>query len=272
MCEEVSGEIHEELSEQACEKDNEEIHEELSKQACEKDNEEIKVNPDKKLLIDYKGETYQRIPVKTHIVTDEDKIADVIVKYTTPVLQDGDIIFISEKIVACTQHRAIKLVDIKPRKLAVFLSKHVVKTNYGIGLAMPETMEMAIQECGTIRILFAAAVSFITKLFGKKGWFYRIAGEGARAIDGPCECTIPPYNEYVVLGPLKPEKVAKEISDAVNGHPVCIVDANDIACMALGCSHIEQYPKEFFENVLSDNPLGQDNEQTPVGIIRKINA
>ncbi|MEG0615277.1 MAG: coenzyme F420-0:L-glutamate ligase [Oscillospiraceae bacterium] len=232
---------------------------------------DLKCNPDKNLTIEYNGGKYQRIPVKTHIITDIDNINDVIVKYAKPFLEDGDIIFISEKIVACTQKRAIKLTDIKPRKLAVFLSKHVVKTNYGIGLAMPETMEMALRECGTLRILFAAAISVITKkIFHKSGWFYRVAGEGARAIDGPCEGTIPPYNEYVVLGPLKPQKVAAGISAAVGGNAVCIVDANDIACLALGCSHPKQFPDVFFEQVLRDNPLGQDNEQTPVGIIRKI--
>ena len=253
---------------------NTEIREDIAADAPAVDDavEVFMANPDKSLIIEYNGESYQRIPVKTHIITDADKITDVIEKYATPFLQEGDVIFISEKIVACTQRRAIKLTDIKPRRLAVFLSKHVVKTSYGIGLAMPETMEMAIRECGTLRILFAAVVSFITKLFGKKGWFYRIAGEGARAIDGPCDCTIPPYNEYVVLGPLKPEKVAAEISQVMKGAPICIVDANDIACMALGCSHPVEYPNAFFENVLRDNPLGQDNEQTPVGIIRKIKA
>ncbi len=233
-------------------------------------SEEIKANEGKSLAIEYDGKKYERIPVKTHIVTNEDKITDVIAKYTEGRLQDGDVVFISEKIVACTQGRAIKLTDIKPRKLAVFLSGHVVKTNYGIGLAMPETMEMALRECGTIRILFAAAVSVIMKLFGKSGWFYRVAGEGARAIDGPCEFTIPPYNEYVVLGPLKPEKEAVEISEAIGGHPVAIVDANDIGCRTLGCSHRSQYSDEFFNSILRDNPLGQDDEQTPVGIIRPI--
>lgn len=235
----------------------------------EENGEIFKSNPDKKLVIEYNGERYLRIPVKTHIITDADKITDVVHKYASPIAKEGDVIFISEKIVACTQKRAIKLTDIKPRKLATFLSRYVVKTNYGIGLAMPETMEMAIRECGTARILFAAAVSAVTKLFGLKGWFYRVAGERARAIDGPCEFTIPPYNEYVVLGPLKPAKVAKEISERMGGIPVCIVDANDIGCNALGCSHPKQYPKEFFTNVLRDNPLGQDNEQTPIGIIRK---
>lgn len=233
-------------------------------------SEEIKANAGKSLVIEYNGKKYERIPVKTHIVTKDDQITDVVAKYTAGKLQEGDVVFLSEKIVACTQNRAIKLTDIKPRKLAVFLSKHVIRTNYGIGLAMPETMEMAIRECGTIRILFAAAVSVVTKLFGLSGWFYRVAGEGARAIDGPCECTIPPYNEYVVLGPLKPEKEATRISAAIGGYPVCIVDANDIACKALGCSHKKQYPNAFFEQVLRDNPLGQDDEQTPVGIIRPV--
>ena len=56
---------------------------------------------------------------------------------------------------ACTQSRAIPMEDIKPRKLAVTLSRYVTKTP-GIGLGIPETMEMALQECGTLRILFAA--------------------------------------------------------------------------------------------------------------------
>ena len=117
--------------------------------------------------------------------------------------------FITEKAVACTQRRAIPMKDIHPRPLAKFLCKFVLKTPYGIGLGIPETMEMALQECGTIRILFAAAVSAVGKLFGIRGWFYKVAGYKARSIDGPCDYTLPPYNEYVVLGQTKwPRKSA----------------------------------------------------------------
>jgi hypothetical protein len=38
---------------------------------------------------------------------------------------------------------------------------------------MPETMEMALRECGRLRILFAAFISAVGKLFGVRGWFYR---------------------------------------------------------------------------------------------------
>ena len=54
-----------------------------------------------------------------------------------------------------------------------------------------------------------------------------MAGYRARSIDGPCHNTIPPYNHYVVLGPLKPDQVAKNIAARV-GYDVAIVDINDL--------------------------------------------
>lgn len=114
-----------------------------------------------------------------------------------------------KKAVACTQSRAIPMEDIKPRKLGVTLSRYVTKTPAGIGLGIPETMEMALQECGTLRILFAAFCSVIGKLFHQRGWFYIVAGPKARGIDGPTEGTIPPYDHYVVLTPDDPNGTAR---------------------------------------------------------------
>jgi len=158
--------------------------------------------------------------------------------------------------------------DIKPRKLAVFLSNRVTKSPWGIGLGIPETMEMALQECGTPRILFAAAVSAIGKLFGQSGWFYHVAGSKARGIDGPCDYTLPPYNEYVVLTPLSPDKSAMAIRDIINTHAI-IVDSNDKGCHVLGVSDVK-LDRNLYAQTLGDNPLGQAAEQTPCGIIRKV--
>ena len=97
-------------------------------------------------------------------------MAEVVNKYPKDKMRAGDILFISEKAVACTQSRAIPMEDIRPRKLAVTLSRYVTKTPAGIGLGIPETMEMALQECGTLRILFAAFCSILGKLLGRKGW------------------------------------------------------------------------------------------------------
>ena len=225
-------------------------------------------NQNKEAIITVDGKEYERIPVKTHVVTKDDNIVDVVSKYTSPLLKDGDIVFISEKCVACTQNRAIPLKDIKPGKLATFLSRFVTKTPHGIGLGMPETMHYAIKECGTWRILVAAACGAVGKLFGKKGWFYIVAGPKAASIDGPTPNTLPPYNEYVVLGPQNPDAVAKEIAAAIK-HDVCIVDINDLGGNILGCSDAHM-DKELLCAILKDNPLGQDHEQTPIGIIRAL--
>jgi hypothetical protein len=159
--------------------------------------------------------------------------------------------------------------DIKPRKLAKVLSHYVTKTPAGIGLGIPETMEMALRECGIPRIMFAAAASAVTKPFGKKGIFYQLAGYKASSIDGPTPNTLPPYNQCVVLGPDRPDEVAREISAHLRGIKVAIADINDISGVILGTSH-PGMDRQKIARILKDNPLGQDTEQTPMGIIRKI--
>ena len=216
-------------------------------------------NPGKQLVRTVDGVEYQRIPVKTHLITKADKMEDVVLQYAKDKMQAGDILFISEKAVACTQNRAIPMEDIKPRKLAVTLSRYVTKT--------PETMEMALQECGTLRILFAAFCSVIGKILGRKGWFYIVAGPKARGIDGPTEGTIPPYDHYVVLTPADPMGTSKKLAQAL-GHPVAIVDINDLGANILGFSEKEPSMDQIAK-ILGDNPLGQSSESTPMGIIRK---
>lgn len=212
---------------------------------------------------------FLRMPIKTHVVMKNDILIDVVKQYASEHLQQGDILFISEKIVAITQGRAIPLSEIHPRPLAVLLAKYVTKTPAGIGLGMPETMEMALKECGTPRILYASAASAVTKLLGKKGVFYEIAGYKASSIDGPTPNTIPPYNKHVVLGPDRPDEVAKEVSTALGGIRVAVVDINDLNGVILGASHSDM-DRKMLVRILKDNPLGQDHEQTPLGIIRPV--
>ena len=224
-------------------------------------------NPGKNLVRAVDGVDHLRIPVKTHLITDKDDMVDVVDKYPKGLMQPGDILFISEKAVACTQSRAIPMEDIHPRKLAVTLSRYVTKTPAGIGLGIPETMEMALRECGTLRILFAALCSVIGKILGRRGWFYNVAGPKARGIDGPTEGTIPPYDHYVVLTPADPMGTAKRLAQAL-GYPVAIVDINDLGANILGFSEKEP-TMEWLAKALGDNPLGQSSESTPMGILRK---
>ena len=124
---------------------------------------ELQSNPGKQAVRTVDGVDWLRLPIKTCLITNEHDMKNIVDEYAKPHLQAGDVLFISEKAVACTQNRAIPMEDIKPRKLAVTLSKYVTKTPHGIGLGIPETMEMALRECGVLRILFAAVCSVIGK-------------------------------------------------------------------------------------------------------------
>ena len=225
-------------------------------------------NINKNLEINIDGVNYARIPIKTHILTGADKLEIVSADYFKPHAIPGDILFISEKAVACIQARAVPMAEIRPRRLARILCRFVHRSAYGIGLGIPETMEMALRECGVFRILLAAGVSIIGKIFRRRGWFYRVAGERARSIDGPTPYTLPPYNKYVVLGPKNPDNAAK-IAATAAGHPVAIVDINDLGGNILGTSD-PTIDRALLVRILADNPLGQASEQTPFGIIRQI--
>lgn len=227
-------------------------------------------NAGKALTVDIDGMSFARIPIRTRVVMPGDDLNEFITEYATSVVREGDILFVTEKIVAITQGRSFAIDEIKPRKLALFLSKYVTRTPYGIGLGMPETMEMALRECGTIRILFAAAVSAVTKLFGRKGDFYRIAGDKARAIDGPTSGTIPPYNQAVVLGPERPNEVAQHLKSLIGSVcEVAVVDINDLGGNILG-STLDKSTEKRLVAILKDNPLGQGHQSTPLGVIRTV--
>ena len=225
------------------------------------------VNQGKQEFVGQGRNRHQCLAIRTKVVLREDKLEDIIEEFARPVVMEGDILFISEKMVACTQGRAVPLEDIRPGFWAALLSRFVVKRPGGIGLGMPETMQCAIQECGLPRILVASAVGAVGKLFGKRGWFYRVAGWRAASIDGPCHWTLPPYNRYVVLGPENPENTAKEISCALGGKCVLVVDLNDFGGKILGCSHPDA-DQTLLLDLLAQNPLGQSGQCTPMGVLR----
>lgn len=218
--------------------------------------------------IEFEGKQYERLVVKTHIITNKDNICEVIDKYTTPIRRSKDIITVSESVVAITQGRAISTSQIKPRLLARILWRFVRKVPYGIGLRNSYSMECAIRECGALRILIAAFVSAITKLFRRRGDFYRVAGKQARMIDAPGTAGLKEYYNCVIMGPKDPDIIVQKLAKKIK-LPVAIVDVNDITgCWVVSTSH-KNYIK-LIEQVLDDNPAGQGDACTPIIIIRPI--
>ena len=197
--------------------------------------ENIQPNPGKNIKIEVDGQTYARYPIKTKVVNPGDNLAQVIKEYAGQYLKQGDLIFLSEKMVSISQGRAIPIKDIKVSRLANFLLKFVYKSPFGVGIGSPWTMELAIRETGAARILLAAFASAITKPLGIRGVFYKVA-----------------------------EDLKKQ-----SGYDAVILDANDIGIVVMGKSN-KEISDDFCKKVFKDNPLGQTSEQTPVCVVRKI--
>ncbi|MDN5790717.1 MAG: asparagine synthase (glutamine-hydrolyzing) [Micrococcales bacterium] len=186
--------------------------------------------------------------------------------------------FISEKIVAITQGRSSFIWDIKVSRPARLLSRYVTKTPTGIGLGSPFTMQLAIEEAGLPRVLYAAAGGFAGKLVGKRGLFYELVGGDIRAIDGPTEYSVYPANVSAKLAPKDPGEVAERLSAAIRARVpetyratfggTVVMDANDIGRNVLGQDAAG--PKERYEAMFADNPLGQGSEQTPLAVVFEV--
>ncbi len=228
-----------------------------------------KNNRNKIIVVD--NNKYERIPLKTHILSKNDDMAEVVAKVIEEKAVLGDIITISESPLAITQGRAVPVDQLKIGWLANLLWKHVSNVSYGVGLRSPSSMQCAIDECGSLRILFAAIVGGIARYIGRrgKGDFYRVAGMQAALIDAATTSPIPPYEKCVIKGPAKPAQAAQRIKSRV-GYEVALMDINDIGgCWMIGGS--DGINKSFMEKVMKDNPQGQGAELTPICLVRELN-
>lgn len=222
---------------------------------------------EKASVVEVSGRKFERIPIRTHIVTADDDMIGLVKQCAGELIRPGDIVVIAESVVAITQGRAINVRDIRIGLPARILWRFVRKVPYGVGLRSPETMQCAIDEVGGVRILTAALLGGVTRAFGRRGDFYRIAGMQAALIDAAHTSPIPPFDECVVLGPKEPERVAEAVGKAL-GCEAAIVDVNDIGgSWVIGAT--DGVDRKLLEDIMRDNPLGQGDEQTPVGIVRE---
>ena len=199
--------------------------------------EELKANENKKLEIQVCEEIYLRYAIPTHYVQIGEDYIEIIKKYVAPHYQEGDILSISEKIIALCQKRVVYKKDMKVSFLAKFLSKFAMRSDAGIGVDSPYKMQFAIDLCGRIKVIFAAILAGIGKLFHKKGIFYSIVGMEVTGLDGFYDKVFPEYGEFGIRIPEDPVGVCNEIYEKL-GIKSMIVDANDIERVKIGRAHV----------------------------------
>ena len=211
----------------------------------------------------------EKIPLQTHLITERDDIVELCERYVTPaVSRPGDILVISEKIVAITQGRTRRFEDIKEGFWAKFLSARVAKPPWGIGaVGLPVKMQAAIELVGLPRILLAAVIGGITRFLGRSGDFYRIAGPQVAQIDGTRVGTFERYINVIIYGPVYPKGVCERVQQAV-GLETAIIDANDYGDVDI-LGKTNGIDDHWLSLVLADNPLGQELQMTPLGLVRR---
>nr|WP_088894681.1 F420-0:Gamma-glutamyl ligase [Leptolyngbya ohadii] len=203
------------------------------------------------------------LPVRTHLLTHLDDPVEIVKRYVMPHAKDGDVVTIGETPVALMQGRFRHPTEIKPGWVARRICYFFMPTS---SLATACGMQSLVDVVGPWRVLFAFIGGSIAKaVFKKPGMFYQWAGEQARLIDDVTG-TLPPYDQFIVLGPDQPQQVVDRIYQET-GLQAAIVDVNDlkavkILAMTAGLS------SDLLNQALLHNPAGNADEQTPIVLIR----
>jgi hypothetical protein len=203
------------------------------------------------------------LPIRTHLLTHLDNPVEVIKRYVMPHSQAGDMVTLGETPVAIMQGRFRHPLDVKPGWVARRLCYYFMPTS---SLATACGMQTLIDIVGPTRVVVAFLLGAIAKkILGKPGVFYQLAGEQARLIDDVTG-TLPPYDQFIVLGPENPQQVVDAIKQET-GLAAAIVDVNDLRAVKV-LAATSDIPDNFLEQALISNPAGNADEQTPIVLIR----
>ena len=156
--------------------------------------------------VEVDGCTWERTMVQTHLIHIKEPLEPLLDAQVRPLLREGDFVAMSEKVVAISEGRVVHESVVRPGLLAKLIVKGTKKYEHDVAYSDPRKMQVAIMQTGSARAAFAMVVGGVTKLFGRHGDFYRIAGHRIAEIDGFNPDTIAPFNEFAMLGPADPDK------------------------------------------------------------------
>ncbi|MFD2083357.1 asparagine synthase (glutamine-hydrolysing) [Actinopolymorpha cephalotaxi] len=214
-----------------------------------------------KITVD--GRSFQRLPVRTRWLTEQDDLAEVLSEHLLE-MEPGDTVAISEKVALLLEGGTVQTGDVRVGREARLLASFVRPRPGSRGLSVPEKMAYVLRKTGRVRVYAAAAAGAVGRAFGVKGTFYRVAGSLARDIDGGR----PPY-EHLLFPPFEPEHAARVCAELEHrlGVGVAIVDINDFGGSVRAVSPLS-LPAPTLAAALADNPLRQRLTGTPFAVVR----
>ncbi|MEM0979700.1 MAG: F420-0:Gamma-glutamyl ligase [Cyanobacteria bacterium P01_H01_bin.58] len=207
----------------------------------------------------------QVLPIPTHLLTHLDTPVEVVKRYVAPHAKPGDVVTIGETPVAIMQGRWRHPTTVQPGWLARRLCYYFLPTS---SLATACGLQTLVDLVGAWRVFFAFVGGALMKaILRRGGGFYQLAGEQARLIDDVTG-TLPPYDQFIVLGPESPQTVVEEIR-AATGLEAAIVDVNDLQAVKI-LAATKDVDAGVLTQALIDNPAGNADEQTPLVLIRPL--
>lgn len=202
------------------------------------------------------------IPVHTRILTNKDNIVDAILEYAGDQITDRDIVCSAESVVAITQNRYVRPEELKVCWQARLMNRFVPGEG---SMASIYGMQAAMNEEGKWNMLYSFIVGAVSKLFGKPGVFYARCRQASLIDD--VTGTMPPFDKCLVYGPANTNQVCEEIKKATGAYGAVIADVNDLKRAAVLGRSKGINPEEIAK-ILIDNPFGNDNQKTPIVIIK----
>lgn len=244
-------------------------------------------NPGRELAVGMAGASWLRFPVRTRVLGPADRFADTIAWYVAELVaalaRDGRYrrqlsrpwyLAVAAKPLAVAQGRVRPLWEVRPGWWARRISGFVRERSWR-GLGNPWTMQLAIDEVGLRRLLFAAAVAACGRAVRRRGVFDRLAGARAHAVSGPVEGSVYPANVAVAAAPEEPADAAGQLLAAARA-----ALPEELAAALAGCGIVAadgSVPRvlgtagdaaaDFYAAACADDPMGGRGAGTPAVVV-----
>ncbi len=202
------------------------------------------------------------IPVHTKILTNKDNIVDAILEYAGKNITSRDIVCTAESVLAITQNRYVRPEELNVCWQARLMNRFVPGEG---SMASIYGMQAAMEEEGKWNMLYSFIVGAVSKIMGKPGVFYARCRQASLIDD--VTGTMPPFDKCIVYGPANADRVCEDIKNATGAYGAVVADVNDLKRAAVLGKSSGIDPQRIAQ-ILIDNPFGNDNQKTPIVIIK----
>ncbi|MGM9636974.1 MAG: hypothetical protein ACI3YK_03205 [Eubacteriales bacterium] len=214
------------------------------------------------------GRSFLRIAINSPYLREGDDPLDFAAKHTAGRLMPDDILIIRSEALAICQGRFYPRNSPDFGKFTSLMSKFAGLSASAEAFGDPRLLEIAMRECGALRVTLASLSCPLERLFHGHDWFYRLSGEESRAIFRLSDNKRSTYRRCVILRPDNPESLAVAISEELGCRTMVADLRPESGTAKILASSESVLSKEEIEQILSGAPMQVNGRRVPLGIVR----